>query len=172
VVGGDEVVTHIAIRRTGPDDVDSITAVHDAAVEGERGRDHYTDAQIDAWARLRSVAKLRAQIAERRFFIAESSRRPVGYAQLDVREAVLRSVYVRPECQRHGVGRLLAHTALREARDAGLQRLELDSSLNAVSFYEALGFVSLGCVDHELGNCVSMSCVRMARCLDGESGQP
>jgi putative acetyltransferase len=145
--------------------------VHAAAVRGERGRGHYTDAQIDAWARPRSVAELRARIGARRFWIAESPLKPVGYAQLDPAEGILRSVYVRPEYWRRGVGRRLTDSVLRDAHDCGLQHLELDSSLNAVVLYEALGFVSLGGVEHEVGG-VSMPCVRMSRDVGRGLGAP
>jgi GNAT superfamily N-acetyltransferase len=87
---------------------------------------------------------------------------PVGYAQLDVGAAVVRSVYVVPSHQRRGVGGRLAQAALTAARDAGLARVELDSSLNAVPFYETLGFARLGEVDHGLRDGVVMPCLRMA----------
>ena len=102
-----EVVTEIAIRSATPDDAARITAVHEAAVYGERDHGHYSNAQIDAWARSRSAARLRERIGARQFFVAELSRRALGYAQLDPGAAVLRSVYVQPELRRRGVGRRL-----------------------------------------------------------------
>ena len=162
-------MAEIAIRRAGPDDAVSIAAIHEAAVEDERRRGHYSDRQIDAWAHPRSLAELRAQLRARRFFIAETSVASAAYAQLDLENATLRSIYVRPEYRRRGLGRRLADTVLEAARAAGLQRLELDSSLNAVRFYEALGFARIGDVEHELRRGVAMPCVRMARDILDES---
>ena len=159
----------IVIRTAVPADAASIAAIHEAAVHGERGGD-YDDEQIDAWAHPRTLAELRERIGSRRFFIAESPSEPVAYAQLDIDAAAIRSIYVAPHCRGRGVGRRLAHALFSTARDAGLERLELDSSLNAVPFYEALGCSRLGPVDHRLRDGVALPCVRMARRLAGESG--
>jgi ribosomal protein S18 acetylase RimI-like enzyme len=162
-------VEEIVIRIAKPDDAASIATIHEAAVFGERGRGDYDDGQLAAWACPRTPTELRERIGARLFFIAEGSREPVAYAQLDVREAMIRSIYVAPHHRRQGVGRRLAHAMFEAARDAGLEGLELDSSLNAVAFYEAIGCSRLGSVDHRLRNGVVMPCVRMAKQLADES---
>lgn len=160
----------IAIRRAGLDDAASIATVHEAAVNGERGRGDYDDVQIDAWAHPRTLAELNEQIGARRFFIAESPTRSLAYAQLDVGAATVGSIYVVPHSWRQGVRRRLAQTAFEAARDAGLRCVELDSSLNAVPFYEALGFTRLRSLDHTLRSGVVMPCVRMTKELADEPG--
>jgi putative acetyltransferase len=164
---GDAGATEIAVRRAAPDDAATIATIHEAAVSGERGRADYSDEQLAVWARAQTAAELRERVGRRLFFIAEDLNGPVGYAQLDVATAVLRSVYVAPRGQRQGVGARLAEAALEAARDTGVDRLELDSSLNAVSFYEALGFETLGNVEHRLRGGAVMTCVHMARTLEG-----
>jgi GNAT superfamily N-acetyltransferase len=159
----------VVIRVAVPDDAASIAAIHEAAVTGERGRGDYDDGQIDAWAHPWTLAQLRERIGARRFLIAESASKPVAYAQLDVDAAVIRSVYVTPRHRRQGVGRRLAQTLVEVARGAGLERLELASSLNAAPFYERLGFARLENVDHTLRSGVVMPCVRMAKELSDES---
>jgi putative acetyltransferase len=163
-------VEEIAIRTASAADAAGIAMVHEAAVIGECGRGDYDDAQIEAWAHAQTPAELRERIGSRRFLIAESQSEPVGYAQLDVDAAIVRSIYVAPRYRRQGVGRRLGQAVFGAVRDAGLRRLELDSSLNAVPFYEALGFSRLGSVDHRLRSGVLMPCVRMAKQLDDESG--
>ena len=158
----------IVVRVAVPDDAADIAAIHEAAVNGERGGGDYDDRQIDAWARSRPLPDLRERIRSRQFFVASSASEPVGYAQLDVGAGVIRSVYVVPGHRRRSVGRRLAATVLTAARDAGLARVELDSSLNAVQFYEALGFSRLGDVDHGLRDGVVLPCVRMERRLRDE----
>ena len=153
----------IVIRAAVPEDAASIATVHEAAINGERGGGNYDDEQLNAWAHRHTVAEIRARIAIRTFFIAESPIEPVAYGQVDVAEAVMRSVYVSPRYSRRGVGRRLVQVMFKVAEDAGLRRLELDSSLNAVPFYEALGFTRLGSLDHHLTGGAAMACVRMAR---------
>ena len=163
-------MSEIVIREAGPEDAADIAAIHEAAVTGELGRGQYSKAQIDAWAHARTLSRLRAQIQTRRFFIAEDPSGPLAYAQLDLDTAAVRSLYVVPTHRRRGLGRRLAQTTFAAANDAGLRRLELDSSLNAVAFYEALGFARIADVEHEFRSGICMSCVRMGRNLDGASG--
>jgi GNAT superfamily N-acetyltransferase len=161
-------VHEITIRVAAPDDAARIAMVHHAAVQGERSLGDYDAEQLEAWAQSRPLTELRKRIAVRRFFVAESTTEPAGYAQLDVGNAVIRAIYVAPHYQRRGVGRRLAQAVFAAAREAGFEQLELDSSLNAVPFYETLGFARLGNVDHRLSNGVIMPCVRMTKSLGDE----
>ncbi len=158
----------ITIRVAVPEDAAAIAAIHAAAVNGERGRGDYDDRQIAAWAHPRPLPEIRERIGARRFYVAETAAEPAGYAQLDAGAGVIRSIYVVPGQARRGVGRRLADTMLAAARDAGLAQVELDSSLNAVPFYEALGFTRLGNVEHGLRDGVILPCVRMAKRLADE----
>ena len=157
------------VRRAVPDDAVTIASIHAAAVNGERGRGDYGDDQLAAWAGAQTTKGLRERIGPRLFLIAQDANGPVGYAQLDIAAGALRSVYVAPRGQRHGVGALLARAALEAASEAGLEELELDSSLNAVPFYEALGFEALGMVEHRLRGGALMTCVHMRHTLEGRA---
>ncbi len=160
------------IRGAVAGDAASIIAIHAAAVCGERGGGRYSDAQVDAWAQPRDPSKLVERIATRRFLIAQDDAEPVAYGQLDLDAAIVRSIYVRPEYQCRGLGRQLALALVESARDAGLHGLELDASLNSVPFYAALGFRSLGDVEHRFASGVSLPCVRMALDLVDDLGEP
>ena len=162
---GPEQAATISIRAAGPSDAEVIATIHETAVHGATVALHYGGGQIEAWAQPRTVSRLREQIGSRRFFMALAGERPVAYAQLDLAVAVIRSIYVLPSFASRGVGRRLAQTMIDAARDTGLERLQLDASLNAVAFYETLGFRRLEEVDHELRSGVTLRCVRMAKLL-------
>jgi N-acetylglutamate synthase-like GNAT family acetyltransferase len=155
----------ISIRGAGPADAAAIATIHEAAVRGATVAVHYSDAQIDAWAQPGTVSRLQEQIESRRFFVAMADGQPIAYAQLDLKAAVIRSIYVLPSFARRSVGRRLAQTMFEAARDAGLEQLQIDASLNAVPFYETLGFRRLEDVDHELRSGVALRCMHMARQL-------
>ena len=52
-------------------------------------------------------------------------------------------IYVRPECGRRGVGRQLMSELEEQIRERGNSSTRLAASLNAVGFYEKLGYVAL-----------------------------
>jgi GNAT superfamily N-acetyltransferase len=66
----------------------------------------------------------------------------VALAALDGSE--VRRVYVRPEHQRRGLGRLLVRALEAEGRARGLAGLELQASPASVAFYQSLGYRELG----------------------------
>jgi len=159
-------VSEITIRAAVPGDAERIAAIHHEAVVGERGRGDYDGVQIDAWAHAHTAAELREPMATRLFLVAESAGEPVGYAQLDLDKALIRSIYVAVDHQHCGVGARLGRALLEAGAEAGLAVLELDSSLNAVSFYQGLGFRAIADVDHRFRNGAVMRCVHMMRDLE------
>jgi GNAT superfamily N-acetyltransferase len=57
---------------------------------------------------------------------------------------------VSPDLQRRGVGRLLMRSIEGVARDGGVSRLSLQSSITAEAFYDKLGYIAIR--DHFRGN--------------------
>jgi GNAT superfamily N-acetyltransferase len=154
-------VAEIVVREATPADAPDIAAIHEAAVFAERPAAHYSGAQIEAWAYPRCRERLAAQTAGRRFFIASDATGPLGYGQLDLAVGTVRSTYVHPGAPRRGCGRRLLEAMVAAAREAGLERLRLDASLNAVPFYEACGFSCGAPVVHRLANGFELPCQDM-----------
>ena len=53
----------------------------------------------------------------------------------------VRRVYIRPEHQRQGIGKLIVKELERKAQLLRLEKLDLSASLKSRSFWEAMGFV-------------------------------
>ena len=75
-------------------------------------------------------------------FVAEEDGRPVGFvtAWLEGHFAKIGDLYVAEAGRRHGTGRLLVDTVVENLRARGATHLFVHANLDALDFYERLGF--------------------------------
>ena len=97
--------------------------------------------------------------------VAVADGRVIGFASIVAPLNELRAVYVSPAVGRRGVGSRLLISIEELARVRGLTELRLDSSLNAVDFYEAHGYVAEGRAEHALSTGRKMECIPMQKTL-------
>ena len=86
-------------------------------------------------------------IAGNQVFVAHRLSHIVGFATIvadEGNDAELESLFVEPTEWRKGVGRALVRQIEREAINWRATRLRVIANENAVSFYEAVGFSSIG----------------------------
>ena len=86
-------------------------------------------------------------IAGNQVFVAHRQGHIVGFATIvadEGNDAELESLFVEPTEWRKGVGRALVRQIEREAINWRAPRLRVIANENAVSFYEAVGFSSIG----------------------------
>ena len=74
-------------------------------------------------------------------------------------------MYVAEEHGRKGTGSAILARLEEMARDLGVTELHMDSSISAVPFYEANGFISLERGEHPMPSGNRMACVRMRKTL-------
>lgn len=134
-------------------------------------------AQIDYMLELMySIPALTRQAAEGQVFhLLYDDRpevgRPVGYLshQLDYLPGTtkIHKIYLLPELQGRGYGRLLIQYAEQLARRAGQQRLRLDVNIHnrAITFYERMGFEKIERYDTDIGHGYLMEDWRMGKTL-------
>lgn len=106
------------------------------------------------------------------YYVAESSegkivgcggwtRERPGTGEIDVNVGHIRHFGVHPDWTRCGVGKALYARCELDARKAGLSQLECYSSLNAESFYSALGFRRLAQIELHIFDDVHFPSVHM-----------
>ena len=59
-------------------------------------------------------------------------------------ETSIRRVFINPEYQHQGIGKIIANKLERKAKSSGLAKLDLSASLKSRQFWEAMGFVATG----------------------------
>ena len=152
------------IRPAKQTDRPQILEVHTSAIR-ELCAQHYTAAEIAAWSGRPQEGSYERVIRERKFLVAADADVVVGFGQLDVVTGEVEAIYVRPSAARSGVGSRLLSELENVARDLSLGELFLDSSLNAVPFYERAGFRSTERRVHRVDAAVEIACVRMLKNL-------
>lgn len=151
------------IRRAVPADAPAIWAIHARAIR-ESASSHYAPETVVAWSGRVTPASYAEPIATRVVLVAEDDDgRLAGFAELDPAAGIVRACYVDPDYDRRGVGRALMTAIEDEARAHGRSALLLDASVNAVPFYEALGWRVEARTRHELGRGASLDCAVMAK---------
>ena len=129
----------------------------------------YPQAVIDGWAGGASDAQVQkfGENPDREIrLIAELDGEPVGLGSLVVANNELRACYVVPEAARRGVGTALVERIERIARENGVSRLELHSSVNAEPFYLSVGYRVADRTQHRLRDNLAMDAVKMEKHLD------
>jgi GNAT superfamily N-acetyltransferase len=160
------------IRCAGPEDANAIAAGHIDSIESIGPRFYSADVVRDWRAAIDPRMYQNAMAGGEVFFIAvpikEGPREVLGFSSHshhDGQHGV--GVYVRGIAARRGIGSALLRTAEASAVVAGAATLRLDSSLAAVDFYKANGFVETGRGEHVLRVGRTMACVFMQKNLSG-----
>lgn len=152
------------VRRAREEDLAAVMEVHRASIV-ELCSVVYTPEQISQWVSGLSSARYAALSAERCMFVCERARVISGFAILDAANGVVFAVYVAPAAVRRGVGRRLLAAMEGEARNAGVVRLTLHATPNAVPFYERAGFSSDGETVVRLSSGVELASMRMSKSI-------
>lgn len=125
------------IRPALSDDAADISAVILRALRETNAKD-YTGEIIARVEQSFSPDAVRALIAKRTVVVAIIGNRLVGTASLD--GSVVRTVFVAPDVQARGIGKLLMAEVEHIARARNIAALTVPSSVTAEAFYARLGF--------------------------------
>lgn len=155
----------ITIRRARQQDAGSLWSIQTQAIRAMGGT-HYSTEQIEAWAggttpepeRYRECIEQGAVVAE------DADGVVVGFARLIVDTGEVSAVYVHPSHTKCGIGKRLFEALEEEAQNAGLTELHVKASLNAVAFYERMGFIfEREDIHYRCGTAIP--CAIMSKCL-------
>ena len=163
----------ITIRDWRPDDAWGVLRVKCAAVH-ETAAAHYDELIRRDWApqvTAEGVARYLQSDARRQeaTLVAVLDAAVVGFASIVAPLSELQAVYVSPHVGQQGVGSRLLASVEELALRHGIQQLRLHSSLNAVPFYRARGYVAEGHAEHTLSTGRTMACVPMRKTLTPRS---
>lgn len=132
------------LRRLSVDELSTARYIHTASFTGS-APEHYSSADIEAFNDFVRSARYADLLLGNNAVAAWIDTEMVGTAAWSPGEgrsptARIVVVAVRPLFTGEGIGRLLVDHIEAEAREAGFQALEASATLNAVGFFEGLGF--------------------------------
>lgn len=125
------------IRRAMQEDVIAISQVIIAALRQSNAQD-YTPAIISEVEKNFSPEAIGQLLVQREVFVATVEGEIVATASLD--RDVVRSVFVDPRFQKHGLGKALITMIQSVALSKEVRLLRVPSSITAEGFYASLGF--------------------------------
>lgn len=152
----------LTIRYALPSDAENICHVHHSAVQALR-KGLYEEKILDAWIAAITPVNIRdgMNLTNSIWFIAEAGSKTVGFVALESEK--IRSLYVHPECQSKGIGSRLLESLESEAAIKNINKIFLNSSLNACKFYESHGYAMIKKIVFKLNETVGMECFEMAK---------
>jgi GNAT superfamily N-acetyltransferase len=153
----------ISIRRAEPEDCSAIMDVHSSAVRAIPNG-YYAPEEIQALAIPRTAEAYKQSIGEKDFYVALDGE-ILGYGILNREKHEIEALFVSAEAKGKGVGSKLLKQLEEIARSLGLEMLSLNSSMNAVAFYQRAGFVAHEESKYRLHSGTEIRCVPMTKVL-------
>jgi GNAT superfamily N-acetyltransferase len=153
----------VQIRKATIDDAPMSFAIRRDAIRAQC-RDHYPWRDLETWTSGQMSETFTRRVAEQ-CYVAALDGRDIGTGMIDLATGKIDAVFVLPEFARRGVGRALMAHLEDLAIGSGLGTIHLDATLNAVSFYRAMGFEGEKMAVYASSLGVSLACVPMIKHL-------
>lgn len=137
----------MTIRAATAEDVHAIWAIRTRAILTSC-LSHYPKAIVTAWAQAPMPDDFEDVLTDLHAIIAEEldihkKTTILGFGFIDIEQSRFESLFVDPNAASKGIGKMIAETLISNAKKADLTELHLSSSLNAVDFYQKMGFTAL-----------------------------
>ncbi len=154
----------ITIRQADQGDAERIREIFVSSIR-ELAKNHYSPRQIEAWSQAFTPVQVSERIRAGRVYVAECDGQVAGFAEIDAPVGGVEMVYTAPEYARQGIGTALMQHIESLARESGAKSLHLRASMNAVPFYERMGFTEVERTIHCDANGVEFDCAYMTKQL-------
>ncbi len=103
------------------------------------------------------------ELVEKHLYVATIAGTVVGTGMVNLESGKVDAIFVHPNYMRCGIGRQIMLHLEQYALDTGLTQLNLESTLNAVTFYRSLGFVGDAIAKYVSARGFSLNCIPMRK---------
>ncbi len=125
--------------KTKKDILKKLVEIHKLCIL-ETNSKYYDSEQIKEWISSVNIKNIQEQLTNSSWIIVKEKETIVGFAQYCLNESEIYQIQILPQYQGKGYGRELYRYIEKEFRDKNIATISLYSTLNAVSFYEKVGF--------------------------------
>lgn len=158
------------VRPASLADAEAMLRAHQEAVR-RTARAYYPPEVLDAWAAKLtedSYDRVRREITSEAMIVlvAEADSQVIGFGMVVPSDEELRAVYVHPAYGRRAIGSAILKRLEELAIQRGVERLNVDSSINAETFYARHGYRVVECSVHRFQSGQEMACVKMTKGLN------
>ncbi len=132
------------IRKAELKDAAGIEKIKRDTIRLVNSKDYSAD-KIRAWMDADSIDKVKEKIVDKTkvTFVAVDRGVILGIASFSLKDGELGFLYVKHDIHKKGVGTKLMQYAERCAKEKGLKKLKLGSTITAVDFYSNLGYKTI-----------------------------
>lgn len=132
------------IRRFRAEDAGEVSALIAETLRTVNIKD-YSEETIEANVRSHSAQVLLERARDGHMYVVEADSRIVGCGTIagywgSVTESILLTIFVRPEYEGKGIGRLIVQTLEQDEFFLRAKRIEIPASITAVGFYKKMGY--------------------------------
>ena len=160
----------IKIEYVAPEMAETIVRIHHNAVHQGTAWQFYPKEILNDWSppitRDRIIGFKQKMIESHAVgLIAYVNGEPLGFGIIDIDQKRIGAIYVKAAFTKLRIGSRLLEELEKIARQNGLTRLQLDSSINAQTFYQSHGYIQIAEDFFCLPNGKRMACVKMTKML-------
>jgi N-acetylglutamate synthase-like GNAT family acetyltransferase len=135
------MIQNIRLRQMKTGDLEAVYALVQTTIKVSYA-DVYPPEAIDFFKNHHSKENILQDIERGYIVVAESGGLLLGTGTII--GTSIRRVFINPEYQHHGIGKIIANKLERKARANGMAKLDLSASLKSRRFWETMGFASTG----------------------------
>ena len=153
----------INIRKASISDAPTAWHIRNAAINNQCAG-FYPPESLRTWTQGRLSDEF-ARMVDNHFYVAAMEGEVVATGMIDLASGKIDAIFVHPDKMNIGLGRRMLSFLENRARESGLAELNLEATINAVSFYRACGFEGNEKSVYHSPRGVALECVLMKKIL-------
>ena len=152
---------NIFIRRAALKDASKIAVIHKNCVL-KTNVQFYPSSIIKEWIKQIAVKNIKNQLKNSYWFVLKLKNKIIGFCQFSLKEKTLYQINISPKYQNKKYGKLLYDFIEKYFSENNINKIYLNSTLNAINFYKNLGFKKVKQIKFKL-NKTSIKMVKMKK---------